>query len=332
MRVIFFQRKPRADFNFSVENLFDQVRKYFPDKIQCEVKVLSYLSNGFIRRLAISLEAALSQRDINHVTGDVNFITIFLSRKRTVLTLLDVGFMRHPNPIARLILKWFWIILPVKRAGIVTAISQATKYEILKYVAVDPDKIRVIYVPIISDFISVAKNFNKLKPRILQIGTRSNKNVIRLVMALEGISCHLDIVGTIESELAEALALYKIDFSNSKSLTNAEMVRKYAESDIVSFVSTYEGFGMPIVEANTVGRVVVTSNILSMPEIAGNAAHLVDPLDVFAIRQGIMKVINDDSYRETLILNGFQNSKRFNAVTISSQYALVYEELFKHIG
>ena len=58
-------------------------------------------------------------------------------------------------------------------------------------------------------------------------------------------------------------------------------------TDILSFVSTYEGFGMPIVEANAIGRVVVTSNVLSMPEVAGNAAHLVDPFDVNSIREGI---------------------------------------------
>jgi glycosyltransferase involved in cell wall biosynthesis len=55
------------------------------------------------------------------------------------------------------------------------------------------------------------------------------------------------------------------------------VINEYNKSDILAFVSTSEGFGMPILEANAVGRVVVTSNITSMPEVANNAAHYVNP-------------------------------------------------------
>jgi glycosyltransferase involved in cell wall biosynthesis len=84
---------------------------------------------------------------------------------------------------------------------------------------------------------------------------------------------------------------------------------------------------MPIVEANAVGRVVVTSNLLSMPEVAGGAAHLVDPFDVSSIRSGILKVIEDDSYREALITKGFANRKRFDTRQIAQEYAEIYRLL-----
>ncbi len=72
-----------------------------------------------------------------------------------------------------------------------------------------------------------------------------------------------------------------------KGLTIDEVVDQYHKCDLVSFVSTYEGFGMPIVEANAIGRPVFTATVASMPEVAADAACLVDPFDVQAIRNGV---------------------------------------------
>jgi glycosyltransferase involved in cell wall biosynthesis len=99
---------------------------------------------------------------------------------------------------------------------------------------------------------------------------------------------------------------------------------------MVVFVSTYEGFGLPIVEANATGRPVITSNICSMPEIAGSAACLVDPSDCSSIRQGILRVMNDDGYRAGLVAMGFDNVKRFRASLIAAQYAELYHDILLH--
>jgi glycosyltransferase involved in cell wall biosynthesis len=327
MKVVFFHRKPRPNVNFSVESLFEQIRKALPKEVQWEVKVLKYFSDGFFKRLYISFEAAFSQKGINHVTGDVNFIAIFLKKKRTVLTMLDVGLMKNPNPVARKVLQLFWIILPVKRSAIITTISQSTKDELLKYVSTDPNRIKVVYVPISKDFQHRPKQFNKTKPTILQIGTKPNKNVNRLAQALQGIPCKLEIIGVVNDALRIELEKAGVEYVSSQNLTNRQVIEKYEQADVISFVSTYEGFGMPIVEANAVGRVVVTSNILSMPEVAGDAAHLVDPFDVKSIRSGLLKVINDDQYRNTLIENGFTNQNRFDVDTIAKQFTDIYRAL-----
>jgi glycosyltransferase involved in cell wall biosynthesis len=326
MRVIFFHRKPRPG-NFSIENVFSQVRNALPADVQWSKKELPFFSQGFVKRLLSSIAAAFYQKDVNHITGDIQFIALFLKKKRTVLTIHDVGLLNHPNRWARLLLKWFWIVLPVKKSAVITTVSVQTKEELLKYVDVNPSKIKVVYNPVSPLFIKEPKTFNKATPRILQIGTKHNKNVLRLIQSLNGIPCELDIIGNADDTLLQALDAANIKFQLSRNLSDEEIVEKYRTADIVSFISTHEGFGMPIIEANAIGRVVVTSNISSMPEIAGEAAHFVDPFDVTSMRNGILRVIEDDSYRETLITKGYANRKRFDSNEIALQYAEIYRSI-----
>jgi glycosyltransferase involved in cell wall biosynthesis len=148
-----------------------------------------------------------------------------------------------------------------------------------------------------------------------------------LIIAIKDIFCHLRIIGRLNEEQLKLLKKYKINYSNTFDLSATEMLEEYRKADIVTFVSTYEGFGMPIIEANAVGRVVITSNIAAMPEVANNAALMVNPLDTEAIRNGILKLINDDNYRNQLIQNGFENAKRFDVNVIAEQYLELYKEV-----
>jgi glycosyltransferase involved in cell wall biosynthesis len=111
------------------------------------------------------------------------------------------------------------------------------------------------------------------------------------------------------------------------NLSISDLISVYKSIDILYFASTYEGFGMPIIEANAVGRPVITSNVYSMPEVAGNAACLVDPLNINDIKNGILRILDDKIYRDKLVLNGFINAKRFDASTIAEQYAKIYREM-----
>ena len=119
----------------------------------------------------------------------------------------------------------------------------------------------------------------------------------------------------------------KISYEYYESVSNIELKKLYALSDLVLFVSTYEGFGLPIVEAQAVGRAVITSNVTSMPEIAGKGALLVDPFSVDEIRTGVKKILKDEQYRAKLIKLGQENVKRFNPRDIGEEYLKVYSSM-----
>lgn len=329
MKVVFFHRKPKLN-NFSVEGTFQVIREAMPADVECIVAQSRFDSKGVFRRLYNIVEAAFRQGEVNHITGDVHFLSYLLARDKTLLTILDCVVMYNAKGLKRYLLRLFWYVIPEKRVKLISVISQATKDELIKFISCDPEKVRVVPVCISPNFIRCDKTFNAEMPRILQVGTAENKNLIRLINALQGIPCQLEIVGKLSQQQISALQDGNIEYTSSFNLSETEMVKKYNACNLVAFVSTYEGFGMPILEANAVGRPIITSNILSMPEVAGDAACLVDPCNVLEIRAGILRIINDKAYRETLIQNGFSNAHRFDPHIIADQYVQLYREIIRN--
>ncbi len=257
----------------------------------------------------------------------MNFLGIFFKKNKTIQTVLDVVYLNRSNGFKQKVLKYIWLALPERRCKYITAISESTKKEILKYHSCNPDKIIVIPVAVSEDFKPFKKEFNSEKPLILQLGTAPNKNIPNLIKALQGLNCHLEIIGRRESIYLEQLNNSGISYSYSEDLSAEEVLQKYHESDIISLVSTYEGFGMPILEGQSVGRPVITSNLFSMPEVAGDAAVLVDPYDIKSIRTGFEKIICEEDFRNSLIEKGFTNIQRYNPQTIALQYLDLYQKL-----
>lgn len=331
MTVVHFIRKKRAFANYSIEGLYKSIREELKDNVNIEVVECPFYSNGFFRRLFNCIYAAFKQKDVNHVTGDVNYLNLFFRKDKNVITILDCGLLERLTGIKKKIAKLFWFTIPIARAKYVIAISQATKDEILKYVKCPPDKIKVIHVPVSPVFKRFDKEFNKQKPVILHLGTAPNKNLSRLIQALKGINCKLVIIGKLKNENITELAENNIDYENFFDLPIEEVYKQYKKCDMLAFVSTYEGFGMPIVEANTVGRPVITSNLFSMPEVAGDAALIVNPYNIDEIKNGILKIGSDDDYGKDQIQKGFINAARFSLENIATKYLQLYKSVNTYI-
>lgn len=329
MKVVHIQRRP-VPTQFSVEGYFERVRECLDAKNPVRHFEVPCFSRGVLGRIRNCLAARRNQADVNHITGDIHYVACLLSRKKTILTVHDCQILTRLTGWRRAVVKFLWYKLPTRCVSRVTVNSEETKCQLLREVAFPADHVHVIPVSVSERFQPSHRAFDQRNPRILQVGTKANKNVVRLVQALQGIPCMLDIVGPIDDSLEKLLQETGVHYQAYGRLSDDELVQRYREADVISFVSTYEGFGMPIVEAQCVERVCVTSNCSSMPEVAGDGACLVDPMDVASIRAGFQRVIADEDYRETLIEAGRVNRLRFNAQKIADDflrvYQLVYEE------
>ena len=116
-------------------------------------------------------------------------------------------------------------------------------------------------------------------------------------------------------------------FSIFSNLSLKNVYRQYKLCDILLFSSLYEGFGLPIIEAQAVGRPVVTTNYGSMKEISNGSACLVNPKDPSSIYAGIEKIIKNKKYRDYLVAKGFKNVERYKAEKIGRDYVNLYKKI-----
>lgn len=326
MEVSYFFRKARAHA-FSIESLFDNIQhqvkidnRFKPQKVEVPS----------IRNFAANIiTAGQKQSRINHITGDIHYVSLGMKKSNTVLTIHDCVFLTRYSKwnFKYWLFKFFWYQLPMMRANTITVISEKTKRELIQLTGVRADKIKVVPNFFDPRLQFSPKVFNTAKPRILQIGTKENKNLHNLAAALKGIRCELHIVGQLDTAAKEILEENKIDYRNYSNLSFEQLKEQYLLSDIVTFVSTYEGFGLPILEACAVGRPLVTSRISPMNEIADDAACKVNPYNVFDIRRGILKVIEDAEYRDQLINNGWKMRYRYSIENVTNQYAEIYQQI-----
>ena len=332
MQVTYYQRKPRAQGNFSIERVFEVVRGELDGRIDARVCVAPCCSSGVLRRAWIAWHARRHQAEINHVTGDTNFTALTLDGKRTILTNHDCAYIVHSSGLRRWLLGLIWLKLPVRHVAAVTTVSSQIKEEIIRFTGCPPEKVHVIPNAVPREFQPVVKPFNAQQPRILHLGTAANKNLPRLIEALAGRICILVIVGPIGDDVRRQLEESRVQYENFVNLPGPAVRREYEQCDLVAFVSLYEGFGVPILEAQAVGRPVLTSDRRPMSEVAGEGACLVDPVDVKSIRAGIDRLIDDDAYRARLIGLGFENVKRYQPERVAQQYLALYEQVLAQAG
>ena len=326
MKILLIYRN--KEMGFSIGKVFkpiEQELRKFCDVDSVELPCANYSIRSLITNIKFAQETVRRDHyDLIHITGAEYYLIPFLKSCKTVVTVHDLGFYANKKKSFKQIFKYLLWIRTLPLASFTTFISNKSKKEAENYVRFKESRVAVVYDPIGDDYIYHPKNIDLANPKILHIGTNPHKNLVRSLEALKNIRCKLVVVGKLNETYCDLLKKYQIQYENKYNLTDDEILKEYIECDIVNFPSLHEGFGMPIIEGQSIGRPVLTSNVSPMKEIAGEGAILVNPESVEDIRQGYKKIFQ---HPEVLVDKGLDNVKRFRLNIIVQQYLDIYKKV-----
>lgn len=321
-----------ADFNYQAANVRLKSFKIPPT-------LLEPLFNKFH---FLPIESFIGKVDVFHSSDWTQPST----RAKKVTTIHDFGFLKYPqtaHPKIKAVMerRFEWI---KKEIDMVIAISEATKKDTMEILEIPEDKIRVVYEAIPDD-ISQIKNKKTIETVKAKYGIKGNyllsvatleprKNLKRIIQAFQALGIK-DLKLVIVGKSGWDTSLQGDDLKKMSNVfftgyvNRQELAALYSGAVCLAFPSLYEGFGLPILEAMKCGCPVVTSHLSSMPEVAGRAGILVDPMDVEEIGKGFYEVVSNKVKRQEMIKEGFKQVEKFSWEKTAKETLRVYQDVVK---
>jgi len=248
---------------------------------------------------------------------------------RTLLTVHDLSFLYYPDAFVPSLREYLERVVPrsVARADRVLADSQATCTDLITHFGAPPEKVQVLYSGVDARFCPekergeqerLRDKYGIESPYVLSLGTlQPRKNYVRLIKAFANLplaNLRLYIAGgrgwLYEDIFAEAQKhgdrVHVLGF-----VDDADLPALYRGAALFAFPSLYEGFGIPPLEAMACGIPVVCSNASSLPEVAGDAALMVDPFDVDALAEAMARALEDTDLQQEMVAKGLAQAEQF---------------------
>jgi glycosyltransferase involved in cell wall biosynthesis len=308
----------------------------------------AYLLPGLLTvgQAGIALYARRLGLDLVH--DPTGAMALLLARAPRVLTIHDAIPYVYPQTSTRLdwLIYRVWLPLAVRAASAVITDSAHSREDILTHLPVAPERVAV--VPLAADrrfrplplaqVEPVLRHYGLQRPYILYVGAlESRKNLPRLLEAYALLRAwsprwRLMIVGAAKWKFSPIFdAVQRLGLEGHVDFTgyvaDEHLPALYAGADLFAFPSLYEGFGLPVLEAMACGAPVVTSNTSSLPEVAGDAALLVDPTDVRQIAQAMWLVLSQPALAAELRARGLARAAQFTWKRTARETIAVYERV-----
>ncbi len=288
------------------------------------------LSNLFIQFPELFLpqiEQSFGAPDIVHGT---NYTVFPFRHSQKVMTIYDLTFIRYPDYANSTVKAYAERVHRCLRwTDLVLTISESSKQDIVKFLGVKPEK--VVVTPLASRYSSdtmigskKSVEYDFSKPYILFVSTiEPRKNIINLIAAFDELKQkyrldhQLVLIGQkgwLYQEIFERIARspFQKSIHHLSYLPDRSVALFYSKAEVFVYPSYYEGFGLPVLEAMTLGAPVVAANTSSLPEVAGNAAILINPDEVTEIAEAILQVVSDAQLRDRLIQKGKERSLQYS--------------------
>jgi glycosyltransferase involved in cell wall biosynthesis len=295
---------------------------------------------------ALPLAAFTERLDLLHALA---FARPVLARCPIVLTIYDMSFVRMPERFPAFQRRYLQLMTrySARHAAAITVISQSTKNDVVEFYGIAPERIQVVYCGVDEQFRQLAaaeiEEFRASKGLparyILYLGTlEPRKNVAQLVRAFAALPPagrpKLVIAGAKGWGYADLFAAaeqsgIRSDIIFPGYVAQQELPLWYNAAELFVYPSHYEGFGLPLAEAMACGTPSITSNVSSLPEVAGHAALTVAPADTQGLTDAIERVLSDAQLRAQLKERGVAQAAQFTWRRVAEQTAQVYARVLK---
>lgn len=260
--------------------------------------------------------------------------------RKKILTVHDLSFRRVPETAVPN-LKWYLdgaVPRAVARADLILADSNATRADLIELYHAPLDRVQTLYsgcddffhpVTAANELARVRELYKLNRPFILSVGTlEPRKNFVRLIEAY----AHLPRRNEFELVIAGGKGWLYDEILNAPQRLNVsehvhfpgfvpdeDLAALYSACAVFVYPSLYEGFGLPVLEALTCSAPVITSNTSSLPEVAGDAAILIDPRDTDALAAALDRILEDEELRTDFCRRGLEQAKKFSWATSAHQ-------------
>lgn len=294
------------------------------------------------------LSGEIKKQEISLFHG-TSFVLPFFKPCKYLLTIYDLSYIYYPESYTFFNRLYYKLLLKhsINSANRIITISKAAKKEIMSEFNVPDKKIEIIYPGFDDSFGQfnkdaakefIRKNYSIASPFFVFVGSLiPRKNLVRVIEAMNKLKSTLPnhklvVVGKkgwLYDEIFETVNRLKLTDTVifTSYVQEQDLPFFYNAADALVFASLHEGFGIPLLEAMACGCPVITSNKSSMPEVAGDAALFVNPLDVTDISNAMRKIATDQSIRKELIAKGLQRVKLFSWDTAGEQLSKVYAQV-----
>ena len=326
---LLFSPNKKKDFSYNIPN----VSSHFPTK-----NTVKFIWRSF----SIKKDLIIQKIDVYH--GLSNEIPFGLKNSgiKTVVTIHDLIFLKHPsfyNFFDRVIYN-FKAKYACKNADLIIAISEQTKKDIEGFYGINPEKIRVVYQNCNNSFLNLPKNnssdiikkYGIQKSYIVCVGTiepRKNQlNIIKAFQDINSVDTDLVIIGRGKKYKIEVESYLKENkLSNVKILSNVgdeDLISLYSSSVFGVYMSVYEGFGLPIVEALSAGVPVLAASGSCLEEAGGDGCLYAKPQDISEISKKMAVLLKDQNLRLQLIAKGKLHITKFQDFKIADELNNIY--------
>ena len=314
--------------NFSANEL---IKIYSPHCLPIPVTVTNALMK-FPNPLLAYFSRSLDQPDIVHGTDHFVYPN---PKSRNIMTIHDLTFVKYPDYVPTIVKTYLDRIKNcLKFTDAIITFSENTKRDLVELLKIDPDKIYITYQAsrYHADYLTEQQieslkstfSYDFTKPYFLFVSTlEPRKNVIGLIQAFNylkqnyKIEHQLVLIGQTGWKYQPILdtinqSPYRAEIHHLNYLTDDLVALFYSQAEAFIYPSFYEGFGLPVLEAMTLGAPVITSNTSSLPEVTGDGALLINPNNSMELADAMLNLIRDRVLRDNLIFKGKEQASKFS--------------------